>query len=266
MLGLLALLLIATRVHRLRRRLAVKAAQEAMEFHNEARLRALLEHAGDIVTVVGTDLTVRWQAASITRILGHGTSALLGKPLTSLVHPDEVVLVERFLASGLAGSSVQGLTIRLRHADRSWRAFDVVANNRVADPAIRGLVLSMRDVTERKALEDELRHQAFHDSLTGLANRSLFEDRLSHAVAIAQRRRAASPCCSSTSTTSRRSTTASGTRAATISCARWPAASARSCAPTDTAARLGGDEFACCWRRIVGSGRPLVARPDPRRP
>ena len=54
--------LIATRVHRLRRRLAVEAAQEAMEFHNEARLRALLEHAGDIVTVVGTDLNVRWQA------------------------------------------------------------------------------------------------------------------------------------------------------------------------------------------------------------
>ena len=112
-LGLLALLLIATRVHRLRRRLAVEAAQEAMEFHNEARLRALLEHAGDIVTVVGTDLTVRWQAASITRILGHGASALLGKPLTSLVHPDEVVLVEHFLASGLTGTSIQGLTIRL---------------------------------------------------------------------------------------------------------------------------------------------------------
>ncbi len=186
-LGLLALLLIAIRVHRLRRRLAVEAAQEAMEFHNEARLRALLEHAGDIVTVVGTDLTVRWQAASITRILGHGASALIGKPLTSLVHPDEVILVEHFLASGLTGSSTQGLTIRLRHADGSWRAFDVVANNRVADPAICGLVLSMRDATERKALEDELRHQAYHDSLTGLANRSLFENRLSHAVAIAQR-------------------------------------------------------------------------------
>jgi diguanylate cyclase (GGDEF)-like protein len=45
----------------------------------------------------------------------------------------------------------------------------------------------MRDVTERKALEDQLRHQAFHDALTGLANRALFEDRLTHGLAGARR-------------------------------------------------------------------------------
>ena len=45
-----------------------------------------------------------------------------------------------------------------------------------------------RDVTERMALEQQLRHQAFHDPLTGLPNRALFMDRLAHALAVAQRR------------------------------------------------------------------------------
>jgi len=57
----------------------------------------------------------------------------------------------------------------------------------LGDPALEGVILSMRDITDRKQLEDELRHQAFHDTLTGLANRALFEDRLTHALATARR-------------------------------------------------------------------------------
>jgi diguanylate cyclase (GGDEF)-like protein len=63
----------------------------------------------------------------------------------------------------------------------------VIAESRLADPALEGVVLSMRDISERKVLEDELRHQAFHDALTGLANRALFEDRLAHGLAGARR-------------------------------------------------------------------------------
>ena len=65
-------------------------------------------------------------------------------------------------------------------------------------------MLNTRDVSERKRLEEQLTHQAFHDPLTGLANRALFRDRVSHALAVARRRRRIrSPCSSSTSTTSR---------------------------------------------------------------
>src|SRR4029077_8884890 len=54
-------------------------------------------------------------------------------------------------------------------------------------PRVKGLVLNARDVTERKALEEELAHQAFHDSLTGLSNRALFRDRVDHALTRAGR-------------------------------------------------------------------------------
>ena len=71
---------------------------------------------------------------------------------------------------------------RVRHRDGSWRYVEVVANNLLGDPTVEGIVLTMRDVSERKGLEEELKHQAFHDALSGLANRALFRDRLEHAL------------------------------------------------------------------------------------
>jgi diguanylate cyclase (GGDEF)-like protein len=79
--------------------------------------------------------------------------------------------------------------MRVEHADGSWRWIEVVAKNLTDDPAVGGLVVNYRDITTRKTLEDELRHQAFHDSLTGLANRALFVDRLEHALSLARRNR-----------------------------------------------------------------------------
>ncbi len=67
------------------------------------------------------------------------------------------------------------------------RYIELVCTNRLEDPDVDGFVLNLRDVTERKALESQLRHQAFHDSLTGLANRLRFMDRLEHALLLAKR-------------------------------------------------------------------------------
>ena len=88
------------------------------------------------------------------------------------------------------------------HADGRHRRVEIVASNLVDDPDVGGYVLNIRDDTERRALEDQLTHMAFHDPLTDLANRALFQDRVEHALS---RRRSTrwSPRSSSTSTTSR---------------------------------------------------------------
>jgi diguanylate cyclase (GGDEF)-like protein len=78
---------------------------------------------------------------------------------------------------------------RVRHRQGTWCHVEVVANNLLRDPTVEGIVLTMRDVSERKGLEEELKHQAFHDALSGLANRALFRDRLDHASARAARSR-----------------------------------------------------------------------------
>ena len=68
------------------------------------------------------------------------------------------------------------------HADGSWRYFEHTVNNLLDDPDVRGIVISSRDITDRKELEEQLRHQAFHDRLTELPNRALFTGRLEHAL------------------------------------------------------------------------------------
>jgi predicted signal transduction protein with EAL and GGDEF domain len=66
--------------------------------------------------------------------------------------------------------------------DGSYRVLQVTGRNLLADDAVAGLLWTALDVTERRQLEDQLRGRAFHDPLTGLANRALFVDRLEHAL------------------------------------------------------------------------------------
>ena len=70
----------------------------------------------------------------------------------------------------------------MRTESGTWRHAEVLATSLLDDANVAGIVLNARDVTERKELEQQLAHQAFHDPLTNLANRSLFADRLDHAL------------------------------------------------------------------------------------
>jgi diguanylate cyclase (GGDEF)-like protein/PAS domain S-box-containing protein len=169
---------------------ALRVACERSE-RSERRLASLIQNSTDIVTVVGADLMIRWQADSIRNVLGHDPQPLLGTPILDLVHEqDRAVLSDYFAeAQGAPGMS-RTLMARLRDADGSYRHFDLVAANRLHDPSVAGFVLNMRDVSDAWELERELRelaakreHEAMHDPLTGLANRRLLSVRLDHALA-----------------------------------------------------------------------------------
>jgi diguanylate cyclase (GGDEF)-like protein/PAS domain S-box-containing protein len=244
LIGLVALLAIGWRFHALRRRLAVEAARHAAETAGEARLRALLEQSSDVITVVNPDLTIQWQAASVTAVLGHAPETLVGRPLCSLAHPEDAPLLERFLASSLARGDSHSLTVRFAHVGGGWRTLESVVQNRVSEPAIGGLVLSMRDVTERQALEDQLRHQAFHDPLTGLANRSLFENRLTQALSIARRNGQVFAVLFLDLDDFKTINDSLGHHRGDDLLRAVAQRIASTLRPVDTAARLGGDEFA----------------------
>jgi diguanylate cyclase (GGDEF)-like protein/PAS domain S-box-containing protein len=148
---------------------------------SEQRFRSLVQNSSDLVVVLDREARMAFVSPAIERILGEPAAQRTGQPLSELVHADDAewmaALVERLAASP---GSVSGGELRMRHADGRWRWIEVVGTNLLNEPDVRGIVLNCRDVTDRRTLEEQLRHQAFHDPLTNLANRPLLVDRIEH--------------------------------------------------------------------------------------
>jgi diguanylate cyclase (GGDEF)-like protein/PAS domain S-box-containing protein len=166
--------------------LALQRIALAHEIHqraSETHFRSLIQNASDVILVVGDDNQIIYQTPSVTSVLGYQTSDLAGGPLERLLHQDDLVrslsTLDRMRQPGGRGTHADW---RLRCADGRWIDAEVVCSNLLGDPDVQGLVLTIRDVTERRELERELNHRAFHDSLTSLPNRALFADRLEHAL------------------------------------------------------------------------------------
>jgi diguanylate cyclase (GGDEF)-like protein/PAS domain S-box-containing protein len=166
------------------RLLADRAARQ-----NEARFRSLVQHSSDVIIVTRADGTMRFVSPSATRVLGYDPAELLRQTLLQMLHPEDRERAGTFFRHAAQSPGVTGpVEWRFRQPDGSWLNAEILATNLLHDPTVRGVVLNTRDVSERRRLEEQLTHQAFHDPLTGLANRALFRDRVSHALALAQRR------------------------------------------------------------------------------
>jgi PAS domain S-box-containing protein len=178
------LTLLGWRLHRVQRRSAVRDHARDIERRGEERLRALVRHSSDVVAVIDASSRIQWIAESVERVLGHDAARLTGRPLSDLVHLDDVHRALRFLRHALEHeNAIERESLRLRTSTGAFRQVELMAENRLADPLVAGILLNLRDVSQRIALEEQLRHQAFHDTLTSLANRALFEDRLTQALA-----------------------------------------------------------------------------------
>jgi diguanylate cyclase (GGDEF)-like protein/PAS domain S-box-containing protein len=148
---------------------------------SEQRLRRMLQHSSDIIAVLDLDLSIRYFSPGAERLLGIVPQYVIGTSWLDAVFPADRGKARSIMEASTGERPAQA-EFRLLAGDGSHRYVDVVAT-RVIEHDEPGFVLTCHDVTERRALEQQLSHQAFHDSLTGLANRSLFRDRLEHAIA-----------------------------------------------------------------------------------
>ena len=155
----------------------------------DRRFRALIENSSDGVTILGSDLTIVYDSPSVAGVLGYEAATRVGSDAFDFVHPDDIVAAQAVIEEVLAGSTgaTVALEVRARHADGTWRCLEVRVKNLLETPELNGIVANYRDITERKNLEQQLSHRAFHDVLTELPNRALFLDRVSHAIATTKR-------------------------------------------------------------------------------
>jgi diguanylate cyclase (GGDEF)-like protein/PAS domain S-box-containing protein len=157
---------------------------------SEERFRSLVRNSADVNMILGTDGLIVYESPAVERVLGYRPKERVGTTGDELIHPDDRARIGQLFDDLLTSPNAQMTAeFRVLHADGTYRLIEAIGKNLVQEPSVAGVVVNYRDISERRMLEDELRHQAFHDSLTGLANRALFADRLEHALSRTRRSR-----------------------------------------------------------------------------
>ena len=226
---------------------ALVQAKAAGEERSAARFQQMVRHSSDAVLIIGRDGRVRYQTPSVVRLLGYLTVDLDGAVLDRVVHPEDLGHVSNFLDQLVhsAPDSVRTLEAQLVRADDSTVHAEIVGVNLLDNPDVGGVVLTIRDASGRRILEDQLRHQAFHDPLTGLSNRALFADRVEHALDRVRRDDSPTPAVAFIDLDDFKLVNDSLGHGVGDQLLRVVADRLRSCLRSgDTPARLGGDEFA----------------------
>ena len=218
---------------------------ERASSRSAARFQAIIQNANDVIAVVDPLATIGYVTPSAARLFDRPVEGLAGLGLDTLLEPDDAPLALELLRvaatrSG-AGDTIQ---CRVAAARGGVRHVELSVTNLLDDSVVEGLVVTMRDVTERRQFEDQLRDQAFHDPLTGLANRALMEDRIEQALRRTKRRTTIPSLLYLDIDDFKRVNDSLGHPEGDrvlVEVARRLAGAIR---VGDTAARLGGDEFA----------------------
>ena len=157
----------------------------------EAHFRLLAEGSSDMVTRIGLDDRLRYVSPFCTRVIGWRANRLIGKPALAGINPEDLPQVQAVFDAMKRGETDEArVTYRNAHRQKSeiWLESTMRITRKVTGE-VDGVVAISRDITEQKNLESRLETLAIEDSLTGLANRRRFDERLGEEWARAYRDR-----------------------------------------------------------------------------
>ena len=125
---------------------------------SEERFRALVENSSDALLLIDAEGRITYLSPSSSRHLGWTPEQMVGRSIFDFLHPEDRELVGVRMAETVSnpGKSIIA-EVRFHHADGTWRIMEGVGVNRLADPAVAGIVVNARDISERRRLEEELR-------------------------------------------------------------------------------------------------------------
>ena len=210
------------------------------------RLHSLLANSSDLIVVLNPDGTARYLSPSITSILGYGAAAFWSRSLFEFVHPEDLPDMRTLLRK--AQNDGSGVVLRgewrVRDATAKWVHLEAMVSDHTTEAGIDGLLLNIRNVTERKVLERKLLHQTRHDPLTGLANRTFLMDRIEQAVARVRREQRLVALLFLDLDDFKQVNDTFGHDEGDRLLEETAMRLLSSCRSSDTVARLGGDEFA----------------------
>jgi nitrogen fixation negative regulator NifL len=135
----------------------------------EPYFRSLIENATDIITILEPNGIIRYESPSIERVVGYKPEELVGCNAFEFIHPDDVAAIQQVFVNVLKQADrTDSVVFRHRHKDGSWRVLESLGRNLLHVPAIRGVIVNSRDITDRKKLDEALR-------ASELRYRTLFE-------------------------------------------------------------------------------------------
>ena len=165
------------------------ATREVVSLHREVatrrfdeRLTELVRRSSDMIAICDGDGTIRYASPSSEQLLGVRPGELAGQKFDDVLGPEAPHVREVFDKVVAIAHSEQTAKFSIPKQDDEKRSYKMVIANLMHVESIRGLTLNIRDISDATRLHDQLHTLAFHDSLTLLANRSLFTDRVHHAL------------------------------------------------------------------------------------
>ena len=128
--------------------------------HHQVLVDAMLAHCSDVIALVEPDTTIRYVNPVVEPMLGLAASDLVGSRAIDLIHPDDrSQVIQRLMLAPEAFDASEPILLRLRQANGDWRSVEVLANNRISNPLLQGIIVTVRDLSEPFSRTEALRQQ-----------------------------------------------------------------------------------------------------------
>ncbi|MEO8879824.1 MAG: ATP-binding protein [Gemmatimonadaceae bacterium] len=155
--GALVMTVLAIARQRISARVSARLMNERAT--RDARFRALVQNSSDVVVLLDASQSATYVSPAIEGVLGQSTEHGMGRSFIEWVAVEDRPAAADLLARvAMVPGATELLRCRMVHADGTMRAMETLASNLLDDPAVRGIVLNSRDITQRTALEEQLQH------------------------------------------------------------------------------------------------------------